>query len=115
MNIAFKRISSPVAYCALSVKVGSRDEEQALNGIAHFTEHMLFKGTTKRSAASINNYLERLGGELNAYTTKEETVLQATVLKEDLAKAVELLSDLAFNSTFPQKELVKEREITGLA
>lgn len=111
MNIAFKQISSPVAYCALSVKVGTRDEVSALNGIAHFTEHMIFKGTTTRSANTVNNYLEKLGGELNAYTTKEETVIYATVLKEDLPKAVELLSDLAFNSTFPEKELLKEREV----
>ncbi|MFA6334234.1 MAG: pitrilysin family protein [Bacteroidales bacterium] len=111
MDIAFKHISSPVAYCALSVKVGTRDEEVTLNGIAHFTEHMIFKGTTSRSANNVNNFLEKLGGELNAYTTKEDTVVYATVLKEDLPKAIELLSDLAFNSTFPQKELVKEREI----
>jgi predicted Zn-dependent peptidase len=111
IKYAFKRISSPVAYCALSVKVGTRDEESVNNGIAHFTEHMLFKGTSKRSASSVNNFLEKLGGELNAYTTKEETVVHATVLKEDLSKAVELLSDLAFNSIFPQKELIKEREI----
>lgn len=111
IKYAFKHISSPVAYCALSVKVGTRDEDIPLNGIAHFTEHMIFKGTAKRSANTINNFLEKLGGELNAYTTKEETVIQATVLKEDLSSAVELLADLAFNSTFPQKELVKEREI----
>lgn len=111
MNIAFKHISSPVAYCALSVKVGTRDEDIALNGIAHFTEHMIFKGTAKRSANTLNNYLEKLGGELNAYTTKEETVVYATVLKEDLPKAVELIADIAFNSTFPEKELKKEREV----
>jgi len=111
IKYAFRHISSPVAYCALSVKTGTRDEDQLLNGIAHFTEHMLFKGTTNRSAWQINNFLEKLGGELNAYTTKEETVIHATVLKEDLPKAVELLSDLAFNSLFPDKELVKEREV----
>ncbi|MFA5849472.1 MAG: pitrilysin family protein [Bacteroidales bacterium] len=111
IKYAFRHISSPVAYCALSVKTGTRDEDPSLNGIAHFTEHMLFKGTTHRSALRINNFLEKLGGELNAYTTKEETVIHATVLKEDLPKAVELLADLAFNSLFPDKELVKEREV----
>lgn len=111
IGYAFKRISSPVAYCALTIKAGTRDEASSLNGLAHLTEHMLFKGTTKRGAMRINNYLESLGGELNAYTTKEETVIHATVLKEDIAKAVELLSDLAFNSKFPVKELLKERDI----
>lgn len=111
IGFVFKRVTSPVAYCALSIKAGTRDEEPLKNGIAHLTEHMLFKGTNKRGAISINNYLERLGGELNAYTTKEETVIHATVLKEDLSKAVELLSDLAFNSQYPLKELAKERDI----
>lgn len=111
IGYAFQRISSPVAYCALSIKAGTRDETDKYNGVAHLTEHMLFKGTTKRGAKRINNFLERLGGELNAYTTKEETVIHATVLKEDIGKAVELLSDLAFNSLFPEKELIKEREI----
>lgn len=108
---AFKQISSPVAYCALSIKAGTRDESPEVYGIAHFTEHMLFKGTKKRGAISINGYLEKLGGELNAYTTKEETVIHATVLREDLSKAVELLTDLAFNATFPEKEIAKERGV----
>lgn len=111
IGFVFRRISSPVAYCALTIKVGTRDEEPSINGVAHLTEHMLFKGTSTRGARRINNYLESLGGELNAYTTKEETVIHATVLREDISKAVELLADLAFNSTYPQKELLKEREI----
>ncbi|MDP3452204.1 MAG: pitrilysin family protein [Bacteroidales bacterium] len=111
IGYAFRRISSPVAYCALSIKAGTRDEEPVLNGIAHLTEHMLFKGTATKGSRRINNFLESLGGELNAYTTKEETVIHATVLKEDISKAVELLSDLAFNSLYPEKELLKERDI----
>lgn len=111
LRFGFTAVPSPVAYCALSIKVGTRNEHPSLNGIAHMTEHMLFKGTATRSSVRINNYLESLGGELNAYTTKEETVIQATVLKEDLAKAVELLCDLAFNSKFPEKELEKEKEV----
>lgn len=107
----FKKINSPVAYCALTIKTGTRNESADLNGISHLTEHMLFKGTTKRGARAVNNFLERLGGELNAYTTKEETVIHATVLKEDISKAVELLSDLAFHSLYPEKELVKEKDI----
>lgn len=108
---SFRHTDSPVAYCALSTKSGTRDEAPAYNGLAHFTEHMFFKGTAKRKANSINNVLESVGGELNAYTTKEETVLHSTVLKEDLPKAIDLLMELAFTSTFPQKELEKERDV----
>ena len=113
LRIAVKQVASPVAYCALSVKCGTRDEEPKYNGLAHFTEHMFFKGTLKRRASSINNTLERVGGELNAYTTKEETVLHSTVLFEDLPKAVDLLMELAFTSTFPQKELEKTIPMKG--
>ena len=77
--------------------------------MAHMTEHMLFKGTVNRTPQEIDNCLELLGGDLNAYTAKEETVLFATVLKEDTERAVDLLMELAFQSTFPQKELDKER------
>ena len=111
IRYAFRRIASPVAYCALTIKAGTRDESESTNGVAHLVEHMLFKGTKNKGAKRINNLLESLGGELNAYTTKEETVIHATVLKEDISKAVELLSDLAFNSIFPEKELLKERDI----
>ncbi len=111
LRFAFRRVVSPVAYCALSIKTGTRDENPFHNGIAHFTEHMLFKGTEKRKSGAINSYLEKLGGELNAYTTKEETVIHATVLAEDLPKALELLSDIAFNSIFPEKEIQKERGV----
>lgn len=100
-----------MAVCAVSTMVGTRNEEPAYNGLAHLNEHMLFKGTEKRGAASINNLLENVGGELNAYTTKEETVVHATVLKEDLRRAVELLLELLFTSTYPDKELLKEREV----
>ncbi len=111
LRFAYKKTSSPVAYCALSAKCGTRDEDPAYNGLAHFTEHMFFKGTLKKKANSINNTLEKVGGELNAYTTKEETVLHTTVLEEDLPKAIDLLMELAFTSTFPQKELEKERDV----
>lgn len=111
MKFSFKRVTSPVAVCAVSTMVGTRNEEPAYNGLAHLNEHMLFKGTEKRGAASINNLLENVGGELNAYTTKEETVVHATVLKEDLRRAIELLLELLFTSTYPDKELLKEREV----
>lgn len=111
LKFSFKQLDSPVAYCALSTRCGTRDEDPRFNGLAHFTEHMFFKGTTNRRASSINNALERVGGELNAYTTKEETVLHSTLLREDLPKAIDLLMELAFTSTFPEKELDKERDV----
>ncbi len=111
LRFAFRRTRSQVAYSALAIRSGTRNEPEAFSGIAHMTEHMLFKGTLKRSPRQISNRLERLGGELNAYTAKEETVLYSTVLKEDTAKAVDLLFELAFTSTFPQKELDKERSV----
>lgn len=110
-KISVKQVQSPVAYCALTTKVGTRDENPYYNGLAHFTEHMVFKGTVNKGGASINNTLEKVGGDLNAYTTKEETVLQATVLREDLHRAVDLLLEMAFTSVFNSKELEKEREV----
>ena len=109
LQFAFRRTRSQVAYSALAIQSGTRNEPDSISGIAHMTEHMLFKGTQKRTPQQISNRLEMLGGELNAYTAKEETVLYSTVLKEDTAKAVDLLFELAFTSTFPQKELDKER------
>lgn len=111
MQFAFKRSNSPVSYCAMSIKTGTRDEDPDYGGMAHFTEHLIFKGTQHRSANSINSYIEKLGGELNAYTTKEETVIHATLLKEDLSKAIDLLVELSFNSIFPEKEFTKERTV----
>ena len=111
MRFAFKRSLSPVAYCALHIKTGTRYEEKNQGGLAHFTEHLLFKGTETKSAGTVNSFIERLGGELNAYTTKEETVIHATVLKEDLRKAVGLLMDIAFRCTFPDREIEKERGV----
>ena len=109
LQFAFRRSRSQVAYAALTIQSGTRNEPATHSGIAHMTEHMLFKGTARRTPQQISNRLEVLGGELNAYTAKEETVLYSTVLKEDTAKAVDLLFELAFTSTFPQKELDKER------
>lgn len=111
LKFAFKRTRSAVAYCALCIKSGTGNEPGQFAGMAHLTEHMLFKGTEKRSASEISNRLERLGGELNAYTTKDETVLYSTVLKEDVVKAVDLLFEMAFTSRFEQKELEKERSV----
>lgn len=106
-----KRVKSPVAYCALVINAGSRDELASEHGLAHFTEHTMFKGTARRKAYQINCRLENLGGELNAFTTKEDTTVHATVLRGDFAKAVELISDVVFGATFPEHEIDKERKV----
>lgn len=111
LQFAVRKGGSAVAYCALSIRCGTRDEEGYHSGIAHFVEHTLFKGTSKRSATVINNYLDKLGGELNAFTTKEEIVFHATVLKEDLAKAADLLFELATCATFPDHEINTEKGV----
>ena len=111
LQYAVRKGGFSVGYCALSIRCGTRDEEGYHSGIAHFTEHTLFKGTAHKSAAVINGYLDRLGGELNAFTTKEEIVLHATVLKEDLPKAAGLLFELATEATFPEKEVETEKGV----
>ena len=111
LRYAVKKSGSSVAYCALSIKCGTRDEQGYHGGLAHFLEHTIFKGTEKRSAAVINSYLDRLGGELNAFTTKEEIVIHATVLKEDLHKASALLFELATSPRFPQQEIETEKGV----
>lgn len=111
LQYAVRRSGSAVAYCALSIRCGTRDEEGFHSGIAHFVEHTIFKGTGRRSAAVINNYLDKLGGELNAFTTKEEIVLHATVLKEDLSKAASLLFELATDPVFPDHEINTEKGV----
>lgn len=111
LRYAVKKSGSSVAYCALSIKCGTRDEQGYHGGLAHFVEHTIFKGTEKKSAAVINGYLDRLGGELNAFTTKEEIVIHATVLKEDLHKASALLFELATSPTFPLQEIETEKGV----
>ena len=111
LRYAVRRNSSAVAYCSLSIGRGTSDEGSFPEGIAHFVEHTIFRGTASKSAAVISGYLDRLGGELNAYTTKEEIVLHATTLKEDLWKAVGLLFELATQPTFPESEIETERTV----
>lgn len=100
-----------VAFCGLFTATGTRDELPNEHGYAHLTEHMFFKGTKKRTAAQIINRLEAVGGELNAYTTKEETVVYAVSLKRDLARAVELVADVCLNVQFSADNLDKEKEV----
>lgn len=106
-----RQVKNTVAHCALVVNAGSRDERHSEFGLAHFAEHAFFKGTERRKAWQVNCRLENLGGELNAFTTKEDTTIHATVLKGDFPKAVELIADVAFRSTFPDKELEREKEV----
>ena len=100
-----------LVHCGFILNIGSRDEDQEQEGLAHFWEHMAFKGTQKRKTFHIINRLESLGGELNAYTTKEKVCFYASVLKEHYAKAAELLYDITFHSTFPEKQIEKERQV----
>lgn len=106
-----KQQRSAVVHCALTVNTGSRDELRGEFGMAHFVEHTIFKGTARRKAWQVNCRLENMGGELNAFTTKEETVVHATTLRGDYAKAVELIADIVFASTFPERELEKEKQV----
>ncbi|NOU15983.1 MAG: insulinase family protein [Bacteroidales bacterium] len=111
IRVIHKYSNSPVAHCSIMVNAGTRDELKNEFGIAHFIEHVIFKGTKKRKAYHIMSRLEDVGGELNAYTTKEETVIHATFLNDDFDRAVELIADITFRSTFPEKEIKKEKEI----
>jgi predicted Zn-dependent peptidase len=111
IRLVHHRIPGLVAHCGLIINTGSRDETDPEHGIAHFIEHMLFKGTKKRKAYHILSRLEDVGGELNAYTTKEETAVHASFMKGDYGRAIELISDITFNSVFPEKEIEKEKDV----
>jgi predicted Zn-dependent peptidase len=102
---------SPVVYCGYAVDAGARDELPGEQGLAHYVEHMLFKGTTHRRAWHILNRMEAVGGDLNAFTNKEETMVYCAHLPADLPRAMELLSDIVFHSTFPQEEMEREVEV----
>lgn len=103
--------ASPVVYCGYGVCAGTRDEAEGDEGLAHFCEHVTFKGTAKRSSMQVLNCLEGVGGELNAFTNKEDTVFYAAVMKEQLGRAVDLLTDIVMHSTYPQAEIDKEVEV----
>ena len=111
IKLVHKQIASKVAHCGFIINTGSRDELENEHGIAHFLEHIIFKGTKKRKAYHIISRLEDVGGELDAYTTKEETCIYATFLHNYYDRTLELFSDIVFNSTFPEKELIKEKEV----
>ena len=102
---------SKVVYCGYQINAGTRNEEPGEEGLAHFCEHVTFKGTERRKAWHILNSLESVGGDLNAYTNKEGTVYYSAILKEHIARAVDLLSDIVFHSVYPQAEIDKEVEV----
>lgn len=103
--------ASPVVYCGYEVAAGTSDERPGEEGLAHFCEHVTFKGTARRTAMDVINSLETVGGELNAFTTKTDTVYYAAILREHLPRAVDLLSDIVFRSVYPQREIDKEVEV----
>ena len=103
--------TSPVVYCGYQVNVGTANELPNEEGIAHFCEHVTFKGTTRRTAIDVIQCLEQVGGDLNAFTTKTDTVYYSAILKDHLPRAIDLLTDIVFHSTYPQKEINKEVEV----
>ena len=111
IRIIHQESKSPVSHFGVLINTGSRDEEADEQGIAHFIEHVIFKGTQSRRAFHILNRIEDVGGELNAYTTKEETAVYSTFLSEYYQRSMELISDILINSTFPAKELEREKEV----
>lgn len=111
IRIVHHQVDSPVGHCGLIINTGSRDEKEYEHGMAHFIEHIIFKGTQKRKTWHILSRLDDVGGELNAYTSKEETAIYASFLIQDFERALELLHDITFHSVFPEKEMKKEKEV----
>lgn len=111
LKLVHKPATGNVSYCGFFINAGTRDEQTGEFGMAHFVEHMLFKGTQKRRSHHIINRMETVGGDLNAYTNKEETVIYSVFLEEHFERAFELLSDLTFHSVFPQSEIEKEIDV----
>lgn len=111
IRLIHQETSSPVSHFGVIINAGSRDEEAEEQGMAHFIEHVIFKGTNTRKSFHILSRIEDVGGELNAYTTKEETAVYATFLSEYYQRSMELISDILINSTFPAKELEREKEV----
>jgi len=110
-KIVFRRSTSQVAYSGVYINVGSRDESHAEEGIAHFIEHSIFKGTEHRRAYHILNRIDGVGGELNAFTTKEETCIYASSMAEHIERCIELFSDVLFHSVFPVHEIENEKDV----
>ena len=111
LRVILEQTDSKVAYCGYAINAGTRDESEKESGMAHLVEHLLFKGTTHRKAWHILNRMENVGGDLNAYTNKEETMVYSAFLVEHFSRAVDLLTDIVFHSTYPSEELNKEVEV----
>src|SRR4028118_124431 len=111
IRLLHKPTSSLISHACIIVNTGSRDEAEGKDGLAHFIEHLLFKKTEKRSTNLILNRLELVGGDLNAYTTKEYTCIHASFLNAYVERAIELFQDLVFHSVFPEDELEKEKSV----
>ena len=111
LRIVFERREAATVHCGFVVLAGTRHEDPADEGMAHFIEHLNFKGTARRRACHISNGLERVGGDLNAFTNKQDTTFTATVLRADFPRAVDLLSDIVFHSLYPQHEIDREVEV----
>jgi len=111
MRVIHLPSESNVIYCGIAVKAGTKDEQPGEEGLAHFCEHMSFKGTERRSAMQIINAIEGVGGELNAFTNKEDTVFYCAIQSKHFLKAIDVLTDIVFHSTYPQHEVEKEREV----
>lgn len=111
IRLVHRYTPSIVSHCGLTIGVGSRDEKQSENGTAHFVEHCLFKGTERRKAFRILDCIDGVGGELNAFTTKEETCVYGLYLEQYHERFLDLLADIVFHSTFPSQAIEKEKEV----
>jgi predicted Zn-dependent peptidase len=111
IRLVHQYVDSPVAHCGIIINTGSRDEVPLEQGMAHFIEHTIFKGTKRRKSFHVLSRLEDVGGEMNAYTTKEETAIYASFLTEYYQRTIELFSDILINSTFPDQELKREKDV----
>jgi len=111
IHIVHKQVSGYVSHCGIIINSGSRDELIEEQGIAHFIEHTIFKGTPRRRSYQILSHMENVGGEINAFTTKEDTCIYTSFLNKFLERAMDIMSDITFHSTFPEKEIEKEKEV----
>lgn len=111
LRIIHRPAASDVVYCGIGIKAGTRDEQSGEEGLAHLCEHLMFKGTSRRTAVQIINAIEGVGGELNAFTNKEDTVYYCAVHRNYFARAIDVLNDIVFGSIFPPQEVEKEREV----
>ncbi len=111
IRLVHKPVESLVAHCGLTINAGSRDELSHEQGLAHFIEHLIFKGTQKRKAYQVLSHMENVGGEINAYTGKEDTCIYGTFMHQHYARCMDLISDIVFHSSFPEKEILKEKDV----